>query len=157
MDLRQLESESSLQTWLLWAAEAFPRDPRFLMKLATHIYGLAVHGISERCVELPGERRRVAPTVADAHRLYLRRAAALQAREFHLSLPETFPTGSTCAQRSSPRRRCCRHPRASRRPRRIFPCGTGGRLQTRWQRRTAAMPEARRAVLVFDVRLNRAE
>lgn len=61
MDLRQLESESSLQTWLLWAAEAFPRDPRFLMKLATHIYGLAVHGISERCVELPGERRRVAP------------------------------------------------------------------------------------------------
>ena len=28
---QHLESPSSLQAWLLWAAEAFPRDPRFPM------------------------------------------------------------------------------------------------------------------------------
>ena len=74
-----LESPATLRAWLLWAAEAFPRDPRFHMYSATHVYGLAAAGVSAPCVELRDQGERVVPSFADAHRLYLRAAELAEA------------------------------------------------------------------------------
>jgi hypothetical protein len=78
---QHLESPATLQAWLLWAADAFPRDPRFPLYLGTHIYGLAVAGVSHPCVELCDQGERVVPSFADAHRFYLRAAELAEASQ----------------------------------------------------------------------------
>jgi hypothetical protein len=74
-----LESAARLQAWLLWAAAAFPRDPRFPLSLGTHVYGLAVAGVSAPCVALRDQGEPVVPSFAHAHGLYLRAAKLAQA------------------------------------------------------------------------------
>ena len=59
--------------------EAFPRDPRFPLNLGTHVYGLAVAGVSAPCVALSDQGEKVVPSFAHAHRLYLRAAELAEA------------------------------------------------------------------------------
>ena len=87
-DIGWLENPMSLQRWLLWAVETFPRDPRLQMMVATRIYGLAAAEITERCIELPYSREPVVPSFADAHQLY-RRAAELAEASLLGDAPQT--------------------------------------------------------------------
>ena len=77
LDVGKLESSPSLFRWGLWVAEAFPRDPRFQMRIATHFYGLAVAGIAQP-VEL-SRGVQVVPSFTEAHRRYLRAAELAEA------------------------------------------------------------------------------
>ena len=88
-DLRWLESQQGLHSWLIWAADAYPRDPRLPMKIATRVYGLAAGGITERCVLLPSSQLEpVVPSFDDAHQLY-RHAAELAEASLLGDAPQT--------------------------------------------------------------------
>ena len=79
--------------------EAFPRDPRFPLNLGTHVYGLAVAGVSAPCVALSDQGEKVVPSFAHAHDLYLR-AAELAEAALLPPAPSPAPSASASASPS---------------------------------------------------------